>query len=315
MAETIEPYQQSRKMQLRRRSKLKKPQPYSPSSSPDTNEAKTSKQLKKRKRDDDYDDEHDDDDDKETNKGDLAARFKKMCKSIENDDVILIPDDDSNQEPVKNKGADDKRQEKDKAEVKTIVYEVTPQMVEEKVTAMKGYLLDIASAPPSEDTPPPHLERHQAWLLLGGYQKWYKDLETFTLGGDTFSYDIIPDVMRLINDMFQTQRKPTVGFTPLMACMDTFLKYDFPDFVLDKCYYVTHVLTYEALTKLIMDMEDCSYEEATGIGLDIGEPTKTPYGLEWNRLIKERNERRELAKRRQSKRKQQTPKRRKTLKL
>jgi len=43
-------------------------------------------------------------------------------------------------------------------------FKVTPQMVEERVKAMKGYLLDIAGVPPSEDTPLPHLERHQAWL-------------------------------------------------------------------------------------------------------------------------------------------------------
>jgi len=75
-------------------------------------------------------------------------------------------------------------------------FKVTPQMVEERVKAMKDYLLDIAGVPPSEDIPLPHLERHQAWLLLGGHQKQYKNLETYHLGANTFSYYIFPDVMR-----------------------------------------------------------------------------------------------------------------------
>ena len=67
-------------------------------------------------------------------------------------------------------------------------FKVTPQMVEERVKAMKYYLLDIAGVPPSEETPLPQLERHQAWLLLGGYKKQYKNLETYDLGANTFSY-------------------------------------------------------------------------------------------------------------------------------
>ena len=73
-------------------------------------------------------------------------------------------------------------------------FKVTPQMVEDRVKDMKDYLLDIAGVPPSEETPLPQLERHQAWLLLGGYKKQYKNLETYDLGANTFSYYIFPDV-------------------------------------------------------------------------------------------------------------------------
>ena len=51
---------------------------------------------------------------------------------------------------------------------------------------------------------------------------------------------------------------------------------------------------YEAVTKIIMDMENCSYEMTTGIGLGIDVPTKTPYGMECYTLIQEKKQRREL---------------------
>ena len=76
-----------------------------------------------------------------------------------------------------------------------------------------------------------------------------------------------------------------------------------------KWSYVTNVLMYEAVTKIIMEMANCSYEEATGIGLGVEGPTKTPYGLQWDRLIHQKRERQELALQRRSKRKQATPKR------
>ena len=73
-------------------------------------------------------------------------------------------------------------------------FKVTLQMVEERVKDMKDYLLEIAGVPPSEDRSVPHLERHQAWLLLRGYQKNYKNLETYDLGANTFSYYIFPEL-------------------------------------------------------------------------------------------------------------------------
>ena len=174
---------------------------------------------------------------------------------------------------------------------------------------MKGYLLGIASVEQSDDTPLPHLERHQAWLLNGGYQKSYKMLETFGLAAETFSYHIIPDVMREVEKLFKSKQKRAKGFVPLLAHMDTFLKYDLPDFITDKWYYVTNVLMYEEVTKIIMEMANCSYEEATGIGLGVDRPPKTPYGLQWDRLVHQKRERQELALQRRSKRKQPTPKR------
>ena len=154
-------------------------------------------------------------------------------------------------------------------------FKVIPQMVEERVKAMKDYLLDIAGVPPSEETPLPQLERHQAWFLLGGYKNQYKNLETYDLGANTFSYYIFPDVMHELENLFKAKPKQTKSFVPLMACVDTFLKYDLPEYIPDQCYYVSTVLVLEAVTKIIMDLEQCSYEMAIGIGLGINVPTKT----------------------------------------
>ena len=77
-------------------------------------------------------------------------------------------------------------------QLKKYRFKVTPKMVKERVKAMKDHLPQIAGVPPSEDTPPPHLERHQAWLLLGGYLKQYKSLETYDLGANTFLITLYP---------------------------------------------------------------------------------------------------------------------------
>ena len=75
-----------------------------------------------------------------------------------------------------------------------------------------------------------------------------------------------------------------------MACMDTFSKNDLPEYIPDKCYYVSTVLVLEAVTKIIVDENDAidenrSCEMATGISLGKNVPTKTPYGIEWDTLI------------------------------
>ena len=67
---------------------------------------------------------------------------------------------------------------------------------------------------------------------------------------------------------------------------------------------------YPGPMKIIMDLEKCSYEMATGIGLAINAPTKTPYGIEWDSLVEEKKHRRELARaQRRTNRKQATPRR------
>jgi hypothetical protein len=41
----------------------------------------------------------------------------------------------------------------------------------------------------------------------------------------------------------------------------------------------------EVMTKLIMDKCGCSYEEATGLGINGGPPTETIYALQWNKFM------------------------------
>ena len=93
--------------------------------------------------------------------------------------------------------------------------------------------------------------------------------------------------MRHLENLFKANPKPRKGFVPLMACMDTFLEYDLPEYIRYQCYYVNTVLVSEAVPKIIMDLEKCSCEMATGIGLGIIVPTKTLYGIEWDSLVEE----------------------------
>ena len=76
----------------------------------------------------------------------------------------------------------------------TFRYRISPDEVKDRVTAMKDYLKSIVETPPAESVPQPHPERHQAWILLRGNTKQYRRHETYTLGADTFSYFIYPDV-------------------------------------------------------------------------------------------------------------------------
>lgn len=224
-----------------------------------------------------------------------AQKSKRSCTSTEGaDDAVVI-----------NLVVEDTEEE----QLMEYRFKVTPQMVEERVKDMKDYLLHIAGVPPSEETPLPQLERHQAWLLLGGYKNQYKNLETYHLGANTFSYYIFPDVMHVLENLFKAKPRQIKGFVPLMACTDPFLKYDLPEYIPDQCYYVSTVLVFEAVTKLIMDLEQCSYEMATGIGQGINVPTKTPFGNDWDFLIEEKKRTSVFVRAQRRNRKQPTPKR------
>ena len=94
---------------------------------------------------------------KDINEHDAHQVSKRLCTPTEGTDdpavINLVVEDTEEKEFVEYR------------------FKVTPQMVEERVKDMKDYLLEIAGVPPSEDRPLTHLERHQAWLLLGGYEK------------------------------------------------------------------------------------------------------------------------------------------------
>jgi len=119
------------------------------------------------------------------------VKKRKLAESITNEmkeheanqvsKILCTPTEGTDDTAVINLVVED-TEEKELVEYR---FKVTPKMVEERVKAMKDYLVEIAGVPPSEDTPLPHLERHQAWLLLGGYQKHYKNLPGKPFQGKT----------------------------------------------------------------------------------------------------------------------------------
>ena len=118
---------------------------------------------------------------------------------------------------------------------------------------------------------------------------------------DTFSYFIYPNVLREVDNLFKKRFKPPKGFFPLFAEFEVFLKYNLPKYIRDHRKYITSVRAYEAVTKIIMDLEKCSYEKATGNGLGEELPTSTPYGILWQTLIEERDQRRDTIRKQQEK--------------
>lgn len=195
-------------------------------------------------------------------------------------------------------------------------FRFTPSIKEaqERVAGMRDYLLSIANTPFSEELPPPHLERHQTYLLFGGFLYSFKKLETMLLGTECFPFPVIDKILHFVHDLFQSETKPSIKrqtgskikFEPLIK-ETSFLDYDLPKTIPGHISYVSHVLWHEAITKLVMDLQGCDYLEATGIALGEEKPTRTPYGLKWESLVEE-------AKRRNtnpttSKRKQATPRR------
>lgn len=94
-----------------------------------------------------------------------------------------------------------------------------------------------------------------------------------------------------MDNLFQVKKFESLKeFVSLFEYTDVFLKYNLLAFIPDHPYYIHQVLSYEAVTKIIMDLEKSSYEMAAGIGLGLNGPTKAPYGLNWDILIKKRNQ-------------------------
>ena len=85
-----------------------------------------------------------------------------------------------------------------------------------------------------------------------GNTKHYRKYETYTLGADTFSYFIYPNVLQEVDNLFKKRFKLPKGFVPLFAEFEFFLKYNLPEYIRDHRKYITSLLAYEAVTKIII---------------------------------------------------------------
>lgn len=188
-------------------------------------------------------------------------------------------------------------------------YALTVEDAKGRVADMKDYLLSIANTPFSEALPPPHLERHQTYLLCGGYTRTFKKLETMLLGMECFPFSVRDGILSLLHSLFKAKPKPKTGsripFVPLIPKTSPFASYDLPQHIPGHVSYVNNVLVYEAITKLVMDLEGCDYLTATGIALGEGKPSHTTYGMNWRSLIAEARRKSNTSS--SSKRKQQRP--------
>ena len=194
---------------------------------------------------------------------------------------------------------------------RTYRYELSAEEAKRRVAGMRDYLNSIAITPFSEALPPPHLERHQAYMLFGGYLESFKKLETVLLGMACFPYPVIEAIMNATHDLFQPKpRKRSPGekieFVPFFPTTPVY-DYELPSNIPGHLTYVSHVLVHEAITKLVMDIEGCDYLTATGFALELDKPSRTRYGNRWAGLLAEARQGKEVKKK--SKRKQRQPKR------
>ena len=58
-----------------------------------------------------------------------------------------------------------------------------------------------------------------------------------------------------------------------------------PSFITNKRKYVQSVPFYEALTKMVINIESCNHKTATAMALGKDIPCSTPYGEHWKELI------------------------------
>ena len=156
---------------------------------------------------------------------------------------------------------------------------------------MRDYLNSIAITPFSEALPPPHIERHQAYMLFGGYLYSFKKLETVLQGMACFPYPVIEAIMHATHDLFKPKpRKRSPGenieFVPFLPLTPVY-NYELPSNIPGHLTYVSQVLLHEAITKLVMDIEGCDYLTATGFVLELDKPFRTPYGNRWASLLAE----------------------------
>ena len=155
-----------------------------------------------------------------------------------------------------------------------------------KVQQMKPYLISIACFKKDLARPPPHLERHQAFLLLG-YGKKFNELETKLLAGDLFAPEVKGEVLNEVKLIFKGKDYgKTYDYLRDEATTQELFNFDsLSSHIMNKYKYVQSVLFYEALTKMIMNRESCDYKTATAMALGKDIPCSTPYGKHWEELI------------------------------
>ena len=112
---------------------------------------------------------------------------------------------------------------------------------------MKDYLLEITGVHSSEDTPLPQLERHRAWFLLG-----VQEPGNLRFGRQHIFLLHLPRRDASLGKPIQGKAKTKKRLCPTYGMYGYVFQYHLPEYIPDQCYYVTTVLVFEAVTKIIM---------------------------------------------------------------
>lgn len=165
-------------------------------------------------------------------------------------------------------------------------YKCNIEDIAAEIQEMKPYLISIANSKKDFARPHPHLERHQAFLVIG-YGNKFNELETKFLAEELFSPEIKAEVMNSVMLLFKGKAYGKM-YDYLEDEAKTHELYNFdslPTYIRNKRKYVQRVLFYEALTKMVINRESCDHKTATAMALGKDIPCSTPYGEYWKELI------------------------------
>jgi hypothetical protein len=121
---------------------------------------------------------------------------------------------------------------------------VTVENVDETIISHMEYLLAIINQPTSKDRPDGKFQRHQAFKNVGP-REFGRSIEVQTFGESYFGEDNVLDLKGSLYRSINRIRSENTIITN---------------------QYIDYVLFPELLTKMIMDMEKCSFDRATAIG-------------------------------------------------
>ncbi|KAL9969467.1 hypothetical protein ACROYT_G021687 [Oculina patagonica] len=158
----------------------------------------------------------------------------------------------------------------------------------EKVKSMRPLLLEIAKTPRSKERPVERYQRHQAYLNIA--MKNFRKYQMVEFGLKYFGVDYYCEFIKEVNQVLywmfteRTPNKPGYLFLPPRQFIN--LPQDIDPSEMEGFYYIQNVLAEEAVTLVIMELEGCDYQMATGLAIGHPAPLNTLYHDYWEELLR-----------------------------
>ncbi|XP_078355535.1 uncharacterized protein LOC144658761 [Oculina patagonica] len=164
----------------------------------------------------------------------------------------------------------------------------------EKVKSMRPLLLEITKTPRSKERPEERYQRHQAYLNIA--MKNFRKYQMVEFGLKYFGVDYYCEFIKEVNQVLywmfteRTPNKPGNLFLPPRQFIN--LPQDIDPSGMEGFYYIQNVLAEEAVTSVIMELEGCDYQMATGLAIGHPAPLNTLYHDHWEKPLRMPKEKR-----------------------